>query len=244
MAYHWNKLLKSGEIKKVGYALYGVGEKTSVEPTINIHAIQLTMPILKDESKPEFWDKAVKMNGWTAYYKAINKPIGLTIQKNTNNVQVQVWARDVTKPEEIESLMLRAGYYAWHYLKTKAHVDVDIFQVEKKNVEIAVRDETPSKVMGTKDVVRVDLGRPASKVFEADKPKAAEAWADPTPYPCVETNDIEYIERYLRAPERVDQIIKTQAEFAENLKLHLEVLTKLGKAVDELRDAVKDRGLK
>jgi hypothetical protein len=137
--------------------------------------------------------------------------------------------------------MLRAAIYAYHYLEEKAGVKVDIFQVEKKNVEIAVRDETPQKIIGTKDVVRVDLGRPASKVFEADKPKAAEAWADPTPYPCVETNDIAYMEKYLRAPERVDQIIKTQAEFADNLKLHLEVLTKLGKAVEELRDAVKEK---
>lgn len=240
MAYHWNKLLKQDRIKKIGWCLFTLGEKFSVEPTMNIHALQLSFPILKDESTPDFWDKAVPMpQGWTAYYKYIQAPIGMTIQKNVKQVTIHVWARDIQKPEEIESLALRAAFYAWHYLKEKVKVEVDVFLVEKKTLELAIKDNNLKQIIGTKDKIEIALQRPAKAVFESDKPKEAKAWYDPTPVHSVETNDIEYAERYLRTPEMVREILDIQHGFSKNLESHLEVLKNINEGIRELRNAIK-----
>ena len=237
MAYHWNKLIKIGYIKKIGYCLFVRGEKTSVEPLMNVHAMQLVIPIIKDESVPSFWDKAIPMKGWTAYYKYVKTPIGFTIQKNTRNVQIQVWARNMDTPEQLESLLLRAGYYAQYYLREHAKVVVDLFNVEKKNVDIAFKDNDLKNIVGTKDKIEIELGRPTSKLFESDKPKEAKAWYDSSPTNVIETNDIEYAKRYLRTPEMVTTILETQERFAKNLELHLTVLQELRDAIKSLKEA-------
>lgn len=235
----WSRLRKDDIIKRIAGSLFILDQAkvtdSSGDTTINIHAIQLSFPIISDNIDPDFWDS--KNDGFKnskVYYKRINSPIGMTIQKNTKQVTVQVWARDVRKPEEIESLMLRASLYAWHYLKEHG-LEVDIFQVEKKNIDIAIKNNDLKGIVGTKDKIEVGLDRPVSKLFSNDKDKEAKAWYDSSPTSSVETNDIEYAKRYLRTPEMVTTILETQERFSKNLELHLQVL-------QEIRDALKHFG--
>ena len=149
-----------------------------------------------------------------------------------------MWSRDVDKPEDIESLALRAAVYAAHYLK-KNGVLVDLFQVEKKNIDIAIKDTLLKTIIPEKNKITIGLGRPAKPFFESDNSDEAIAMYDSSPFSAVETNDITYAERYLRTPEMVTIIWETLEKHANNIELHLDVLSKQNQAQEQMKETMK-----
>jgi hypothetical protein len=244
----WNKARHEGIIKRLGYGVFVLSEKNithfsgdaSLSPQINVHALQLSFPIIADNTDDAFWDKINKgFKNSLVFYKYINKPIGLTIQKNSKQVTIQIYARNVNTPEDIESLAFRAGYFAYYYLQ-KNGLDIDLFNVQKKHLDIAIKDTILKTVIPEKNKVEVMLGRDAKPFFPADKGEPAEAHYDSSPIPSIETNDVTYAERYLRTPEMVTQILEIQNNFALNLKYHLETLNNINKAIEKLTKAVEE----
>lgn len=236
MASYWNKARKDGYFKKIGYGLFVLtksGEETSAgvrrkdETLINVHAIQLAFPILEDNSQDSFWDKVNdKFKNSKVMWKYIQAPIGLTIQKNTKQVTVQIWSQEVENPEDIESLSMRAAIYVWMYLKDNG-VIVDILQVNKKTVEIAIRNKQIEGIIPKGNTVRIDLGRDAKKIFKDDRKEPGQSWLCPTPKRSVETNDILYAQEYLRTPMMVHTILDIQERHSKNIELHLSVMKEM-----------------
>lgn len=272
LSYYWNKLKQLELIIKKGYGCWELTDKGKQEVQTFLigyekkpdfaflHALQFTMPILEDKTYPGFWDKETHVTNWSYKIKKTETPIGITIKKNTRQIQVYVWSRIIKKPEEITNLAFRAAFYTWHYLE-KHGMKVDIFSIEQKNVEIAIRDKEIEKVIPSGTTIRIDLGRKAASVFgnsrPNEKPKKAEAWTDPSPERSLETNDIQYYRNYLLMPENLNKMLHLQAAMADNLanfsenidtynqniKKHLSVLESMDKTLKIIRNSVTQTNL-
>lgn len=264
----WSELCHNGVIKKVGYGVFVLSENNlknftlsslgmTQMPEINLHAFQMSFPIIQDNSKPEDWDNINQKNNWKGFVKRIE---GITLQKNTKHVQAWLWAREIKDLKDIEKLAFSAKFKIATLL-WKLGVLIDIDNVTTTTKHIAMKRTELEKMIPKGMKVEIELGRVAEKIFENDRNESAKAWLDSSPFIGVETNDIAYARDVLLMPEYIKatnaamaQLSQQNAWLAENIKAHREVLQSinegqavqaitlkaLAEAVKELRDAVKE----
>ena len=243
----WSELLREGIVKKVAYGTFVLSGKNVTHfsldqthiPSVNLHALQLVFPIIEDNSTADKWDSINQKKNWKGYVKRIE---GMTIQKNTKQVQVWLWSRDIKDIESITKLSISAAFKVGIFLhKMGVTVNMDEVSVNTKHVAIEHTELEKMIPKGTK--VEVGLDRIAEKVFDKDKDESAKAWIDASPFKAIETNDIKYARDVLLMPQYIQatnqamkELSSQNAWLAENIVSHRKVLQDLTDAIRELRD--------
>lgn len=251
----WSRACHTGLIKQIGYGTFVLSNEKQKSVTdfsvglrkckIDLHALQLSFPIIDDQSKPEAWDKLIPMNNWTKGQKRID---GITIQKNTKVVQAWLWSQKIKSPQEIEqlahSMVFKVATALW-----KIGVTVDIDHVQTVTKHVAIQKSELEEIYPKGTSVTVDLGRFAKKIFEDDKNEPAKAWTDDSPFRSIETNDVEYAKAVLQMPlhvERMSTAIASfadqSAEYAEEIREHRAAIKEIRETMAEMRDFFKNKG--
>lgn len=273
--YYLKKLVKQGFVAKKGYGVYEITEKgiqhfcehlskfslgVSEKPQIDLHALTIELPILKDNPEATFWDYEQEMKNWIAKHKRIARPLGITLRKTTKHIYIYLWQRTLENPLDLMPLIMKAVIYTSHYLQEKG-ILVDILEAKTKTLHLAVKDPFLEKTVPKSVSVTVELGREAKQILDSDKPEQAKAWTDSSPFRGIETNDVEYLTNYILMPENVKRNLEENRELrrtieetltpavnelARQIRLHLAVqrkqlenLEKFDHRLEELRDVVK-----
>ena len=169
----WSQLKREGIIKGIGYGTFILSGNNVTHfslgqtpiPSVNLHALQMVFPIVEDNSNPTQWDSENQKKNWKGYIKRIE---GMTIQKNTKNVQVWLWSRDIKDIEAIQKLTISAAFRVGVLLhKMGVIVNMDEVSVNTKHVAIEKTELEKMIPKGTK--VEIGLDRVAENVFEADQ---------------------------------------------------------------------------
>lgn len=251
----WNSARHRCLIKKLGYGTFVLTSEKQKNLTdfslgtrfggakVDLHALQLSFPIISDSSRSEDWDAQNDMANWKGYVKRFD---GFTVKKNLKTVQAWAWARSISGPEEIQqlahSLMFNVAVRLY-----KMGVMVDVDHVRTVTKHMAIQKPELERIFPKGVSVSVDLGRDVAKIFEDDKPEPAKAWTDASPWRGIETNDADYAEKLLRMPEYVAQLVtahttftKSLALYNDNIRMHLTAIQDIRDGIRQLTDAVKE----
>lgn len=216
----------------------------------NLHALEIKFPILSGEVKDKSWEIKNKLNNWLPKYKGLDSLGGLTI-RNNNNKTITVFAksRNIKNLEEVDNLAFKIRAYIYEYFKSKHNVELDVFNCETKNLNLATEDRQSECMIKKGEKFELNLNKTAEKVFEKDNIKA-KAWIDGSPFSfSAETNDKEWKRAYLTMPFIIMGLSNSMPaiqEYTKQIMLHMEVQKKqletqelIQKAVNELRNEIK-----
>lgn len=257
IVYYYKRL--KNYVKKVGYGTYEIINPKKFEqlieevknrslgmsekPKINLHALQIEIPILEDNSKDDIWDYESEMKNWLAKYKKIEHPIGLTLRKTPKNVILYLHKRNLENLSDMTPLLMKAVIFTYHYLLEKG-IKLDILEAKSNNLHITISDKFLQNLpKGT--VIEVNLDKKPNQILEKDTLEEAKVWTDASPYRGVETNDIDYASKYLMMPEMVFKLQQSLPRLNEsiereiyNKQLHEAVLKDMREIMKQLPNAV------
>ena len=218
---------------------------------INLHALNIDTRIIS--GKINFKDIGgylqKKFVNWQPSYKKIAKPIGLTWRNNNNkSISIFVWSRKIIELNDVYTLINRALIFTYQEL-LKHHVTIDIYDFTVKNMHIWVKDDEIDKVLNKGMKFEVLLNRGCA--LNSSQP--AKAWADSSPFKGLESNDLQYMENYIKMPEYVKQSLVMLAGMTEsnkelleainleiqNKKLHMKVLNDISDTLKDMKNFVK-----
>ncbi len=249
LQYYINYLKNNGYINKIGYGTWEVKKevKTSSlglrveKPTTNLHALQITIPILQGKIKDSDWQLKNKLNNWIPKYKGLNILGGLTI-RNNNNKSITIFAktRDIKDLNEVDNLSFKIRAYISQYMRLRGVV-LDVFNAKVTNLNLATKDEHAESMLRKGEKFELDLNKISEKVFPKDNINA-KAWIDGSPFKfSAETNDKEWKREYLSMPFRIrDSInililmVKDLNYVSKNYKSHVKLVEKASKVMDKL----------
>jgi len=243
LCYYTSFLKKNNIIQKKGYGVweinndisfkkvksicfpkkaYTTSNRSSIDTRqTNLHALNINVPIIKGNLNliKDFEGYAQSsFNNWIPQYKKFIHPIGFTVKNNNNkSVDLQIWSRRIFNLDEIHQLILKTLIYTQHIFKEKG-VIIDIFNAKTKTLHISTKDQDVEKVLNKGTKIEVFLNRNKKKILEKDEPKQAIAWTDSSPFRGIESNDLQYMENYIKMPEKVDKIEKTMFGLNNTLK--------------------------
>lgn len=215
----------------------------------NSHAIVIKVPILKDESRIDFFDYESDMTTWIAKYKKISE-LGITIKKTTDNFILYLEPFNYKDPEMIDLVVREILGLTKVFLETK-NIQIDLTKASISNQEHAYRDPHVDKMKGLKSTVKVPLNRNRKKILSNDPDKLAHAWGDGTPFKFnYETDDKLYAQKLLMMPELIhslseniyslsDSLVPTIKDLNVNLKTHILALQGIDSGVKEWNKSQK-----
>jgi len=258
MQYHLSLLKQHKVIKKISYSVWEVqnnykdlinamlearSTKTyslgaSKDRTINLHALNIETKILKGTINFKDIDGYLQksFNNWKPQYKKIFTPLGLTWRNNNNkSISIFIWSRDINKLSEVPILINKAALFTANELK-KHGVIIDVLDYKVKNLNLSVKDKEINKVLNKGESISVFLNRPTTLNPEVE----AKAWADTSPYKCLETNDLGYMENYIRMPENVANLMALNVRHYKNIELYNENITKHLAVLSEMSETLKE----
>jgi len=216
------------------------------KPLTNLHALVIKFPILSGVIKDSEWEIKNKLKNWLPKYKGLTSLSGLTI-RNNNNKSISVFAksRDIKNLNEVDNLAFKIRAYVYEYFKAKHGVELDLFNCETKNLNLATEDKKSEGMLRKGEKFELDLGKKAEKVFEADK-MDAKAWLDGSPFKfSAETNDKEWKRAYLQMPFYIQGLAGSMPsieEYARQIRLHMMVQEAQLKTQKAIQGAI--RGLR
>lgn len=238
-SFKYYELTEKGKtaIKKNEVKFSSLGGRTK------LHALQGKLPIIEDNSHlPEaFWDKANnELNNWTPLYKRFDVPIGFTVTKTPKAIVFHLYAREIDEPKEAQSMAWKCALYLSQYFKAKGLI-LDIWNAKISNEHYSVPDEVAKRYTEQGHYVEVHLGRKAKPLLPLDNIDA-KAWIDASEgRPEIESNDVEYITRYIKMPDTMNDVQKAihdmadnQRIYAEHLNAHIPVLKGLSKIIKKM----------
>jgi len=252
--YYLQKLKHRNLIKKIGYGVWDITEvgrqevkkfSLGMKKPIDIHALAIEVPILKDNKNFQ-WDEEIKKRNWIAKYKYNVGKIRLTLEKTTKNIIIYVHSRRLRNLTDATGLTIKALIYTNHYLRENGF-KIDLFSPKINNNHLAIKDEEIEKNVPKQLSMRLSLNRKAKKVFKGDKDRVARVWTDTSPFRGIETNDFEYAENYLRMPERLKNVELGLIRFSDSLALydknirkHLAIMDLIGESMVEMNRTMRD----
>lgn len=240
----WNKLRNDGIIAKKGYGTFVLNKSNTLSPlgtpSIDLHALQMTFPIIIDNSQDDVWDEIRTSMGW----KECQKRVGdLVIKKNTKQVQVWLTGRKIKDLGEIDKLAISSAFKVGVLLH-RLGVTVNIDEVQVKTKHIAIEHTELEKMIPKGTTIQIGLDRFARKVFDNDRDEQAKAWIDSTPFKAIETNDAKYARDVLMIPLYIQQTNAALENMTpaiqwltENILTHRQVLQEIRDAIRGLKDA-------
>lgn len=248
--YYYTQILKNeGFISMRSKGVWEIVKKISLgtsevkKPFTNLHALQINFPILEGIIKDEDWEIKERLNHWLPKYTSLEALGGLRI-KNNNNKSITVWAlpRNIKSLEEIDNLAHQIRDYVYIYFKTKHQVELDKYNCETKNLDIATEDKTSEGMLKKGEKFKVNFNKKAEKIFKNDKIDSS-AWIDGSPFNfTAETNDKEWKREYLNMPFNIQKLMSGVMYIAENYKSHIGVVEKLNKILikPEIKKHIKE----
>jgi len=252
LQYYLDNLKINGFIAKIGYGVWEVRKKYessslgTTKPCTNLHALQIRFPILSGKINDLDWEIKEKLNHWIPKYTSLKSLGGLTI-KNNNNKSITVWAesRDIKNVDEIDNLAYQIRDYIYMYFKTKNNVELDKYNVETKNLDIATEDKQAESMRrkGEKYVLKFD--KQASKIFPKDNMQS-KALIDGSPFNfSAETNDKDWKKAYLNMPFTMQEVREMAFYISQNYYSHTGLVVKLNKLLDmpKIKTHIKDKVL-
>jgi DNA-binding Lrp family transcriptional regulator len=209
--------ITSMELHDVNQVSQGATEQ-SIQTTIDIHNIRITLPLVKDAEVP--WEEK-SFHNWNPKMKKV--PIlGANFIKTPKSILLNIYAKKARDPNEIYRIITTHIVLAASYLKDSYGIEVDLANYRLSGVHFHSPDPGLDKFVTPGLSPSLSIGRGRAKIGPGDKETPATAWADGTPVPGRETNDLVHAQRYLEMPETVNSIFT------------------LLMAKDGLSDAVKD----
>ncbi len=223
--YYTDYLKKEGYINNIGYGTWEVKKevKTSSlgkkveKPTTNLHALQITIPILKGKIKDSNWQLKNKLNNWIPKYKGLDILGGLTI-RNNNNKSITIFAktRDIKDLNEVDNLSFKIRAYMSQYMRLKGVV-LDVFNAKVTNLNLATEDKESESMIRKGEKFELDLKKKSEKIFQKDNIDG-KAWIDGSPFKfSTETNDLEWKREYLSMPFRIRDMLRVFPKIVNNL---------------------------
>lgn len=194
-------------------------EKSSLgttKPISNLHALQIRFPILSGTIKDSDWQIKEKLNHWLPKYTNL-KALGGLVVKNNNNKSITVWAepRNFKSLEEVTNLAYQIRTYIYQYFKAKHDVELDIFNCETKNLDMATEDKVSEGMLRKGEKFKLKFDKKAKKIFPRDN-LDSEAHIDGSPFKfTAETNDLDWKREYLRMPFTIQETSATMQEVRE-----------------------------
>lgn len=254
LQYYIDYLKDNGFIAKVGYGTWEVRKKYedsslgTTKPITNLHALQISFPILSGKVNDSDWDIKEKLNHWLPKYTSLKALGGLTI-KNNNNKSITVWAksRDIKTLDEIDNLSYQIRDYIPLYFQSKHNVELDKYNCQVKNLDIATEDKHSEgmRKKGEKFVLKFD--KEASKIFPKDNMQS-KALIDGSPFKfSAETNDKDWKKAYLNMPFNIEEVREMAGYIIKFQTGHVDLVNKLNailgndKVVKHLRSSVKNK---
>jgi hypothetical protein len=253
--YYIAELKRQNLVKKVSYGVWEVKSKEVknfslglMKPTTNLHALQLSIPILEGKIESDDWTIKNKLNNWLPKYKGLEVLGGLTIRNNNNkSISVFIKSRDIKDLNEIDNLAFKVRSFIFEYFKHKENVILDIMNCETKNLDIATEDKQAEGMVKKGDKFKLTFDKKAEKIFENDKIQS-KAWIDGSPFTfTAETNDKEWKREYLKMPFSIKELRESLVlleDYNMNLKLHKEVQAeqlKTQKKMQEVLERIDNR---
>lgn len=255
LQYYINILKKQGIIAKKGYGIWEVKKEVKdfligvevEKPLTNLHALQLTFPILKGNIRDEDWQVKNKLNNWIPKYKDIDAFGGLTFRNNNNkSLTIMVKSRNIKNLEEIDELSIKIRTYIFEYFR-KEGIILDFLGCKVTNLNLATEDKHSQSMRRKGEKFELDLSKKAEKILPKDDINA-KAWIDGSPFEfSAETNDKEWKRLYLTMPFNVHNIYYLFSEIAQNMSLFAKESAEFGVylkqhtgAIKELKDMAKE----
>jgi hypothetical protein len=232
--YYKTKFIKANLLKRIGKGVYeviGILRTSSLgttKPTTNLHALQISFPILNGTIPDSDWEIKEKLNNWIPKYTELKDLGGVTI-KNNNNKSLTVWAksRNVNTVDEVQDLAFKLRIYIYNYFRTKHSVELDLIGAIIKNLDIATEDKNAEGMRGKGEKFVLNHGIKAEKVFENDN-RDSKSMIDGSPFKfSAETNDLAWKREYLRMPFSIRELKEGLMYVAENYKSHVGVVEDL-----------------
>jgi hypothetical protein len=206
--------------------------KTPTEDLIatNLHALQIKFPILEGTIKDQDWQVKEKLNNWLPKYKHFDTLGGLLI-KNNNNKSLTVWAdpRDIKDKslKEVDNLAFMIRAYLYDYFRFKHNVQLDVFNCEVKNLDLATEDKNAETMQKKGEKFKLDFNKQAEKIFPKDN-LASSAWIDGSPFNfTAETNDKDWKREYLKMPFVARDTAIAVNYIAQNYASHVKIVEKV-----------------
>ncbi len=263
--YYINHLKKKEYIKKLGYGTweilreykevkkrsknFSLGMKVD-KPIINLHALQIRIPVLKGIIDDSDWEIKNKLNNWIPKYKDFDRLGGLTLRNNNNkSISIMAKTRDIKDLDEVYNLSYKIRAYMGFYFNRKG-VKLDVFNAQTKNLNVATQDKQAESKIQKGEKFTLDLNKTAEKIFLKDKMKG-KAWIDGSPFKfSAESNDLEWKREYLEMPFRMyntfillESITEKMAYVAENYKSHVGVVENANKLFKKLNNLLSQKKL-
>lgn len=205
-----------------------------------VHSVSFKFPILHDHFTGN-WDKiSNNLTNSIRAYKKIEFPIHVTIEKTTKSIILHLHDKQIDRHiffTEFTEWIIKTIFYAYHYLKRKG-LEFDFLEIQAIKQHVANPSPEDEHILDPRATFSKDLGRQAH--FIAPSPQPARAWIDRSLGPLeVETNDLEYEEKYLMVPENVEAILHGQARFHQDLDLYSQNIEKHLAVLDEMSSTLK-----
>lgn len=244
--YYIRNLKNEGVIEKKGYGTWEVKKEVkkrslgSAKPLTNLHALQIRFPILSGTIQDDDWEIKEKLKHWLPKYTSLKALGGLRI-KNNNNKSITVWAeeRNIENLEEIDKLSYQIRDYIYEYFRLKHNVELDKYDCEVKNLDIATEDKNAEGMRRKGEKFVINFDKQAEKVFKKDNMQS-KAMIDGSPFNfSAETNDKEWKRAYLNMPFNMQKLMDATMYIAENYASHVGVVEKLNKLLDKGKKEIK-----
>lgn len=209
----------------------GTRDDFFTKPKTNLHALQISMPIISGKIDDSKWEIKEKLKNWTPKYKQLDIFDGITI-KNNNNKSLTIFphSRNIESVEEIDKLAYEIRDSLYIYFKSKG-VILDVENTTIKNLDIGTEDlrGQESGMLKKGEKFTLDLDRYAEITFKKDK-RNAKAWLDGTPFDfTAETNDKLWKRDYLAMPTNTREIHGMLKFVAKNYASHVGIVEELHK---------------
>lgn len=249
VSYYLSSLKQLGYIKNEGYGTWIILKDFSEEqvkkevqkrssknfsrgmridkPITNLHALEIKFPILSGKIEDSRWEIKNKLNNWLPKYKGLDSLGGLEI-RNNNNKSLTVFAksRNIINLDEVNNLAFKIRAYIGEYFRKKHNVELDIFNCETKNINLATEDRHSEDMIKKGEKFELKFDKKAEKIFPKDKIQS-KAWIDGSPFKfTAETNDLEWKRYYLQMPFRIAGLSNSLPaidEYNKNILLHMKV---------------------
>jgi hypothetical protein len=254
LQYYLDYLKNNNYIVKKGYGVWEILKNYetfslgTTKPLTNLHALHIKFPILTGKIDDSDWQIKEKLNNWIPKYTPLKALGGLTVKNNNNkSISVYVKSRNITSLSEIDNLSYQVRDYIYMYFKSKYNVELDKYNVEVKNLDIATEDKHAEgmRKKGEKFVLTFD--KQASKIFPKDNLQS-KALIDGSPFNfSAETNDKDWKKEYLQMPFKTAETLQLLHYVAQNYASHVGVVDKLNKLLDipkvkeHIKNSVKNK---
>ena len=172
----------------------------------DLHALNIKLPIIEGEiNLKAIGGYEQQMNNWMKSYRKL-PGLQATLQNNNNkSLNIHVWSRKIYDTLQIPALVHTYVMAVTQLMKNHA-VLLDHMSFTVTTLHISIPDPVLDKIMNKGLKVEIALGRDAKKISEQDVTQQAKAWVDPSPFKCIETNDVEFWKNRIMMGEHMAQV--------------------------------------